>query len=239
MTLNKTTKVMALAFTMFAMTGMLGFTGNPAFAEPGKGGASEGPKGVGKGGYQLNLIGQDRTTDADCTNKGHRIHVPLSGSYRILLTEGPFRVLDCNALDSGNKVGSFQLPDPDPDDLCDGSKGSCTVVYQVWVRVLGQPGKTLTAVTCGIDPGDGTTEICSTETLTVESANGPHKKAKFTNATKELLTLCLVFDAGTGKCTSRIALFDDELQGYFWDFDSDGVRLAQLRFIQESFDVPA
>jgi hypothetical protein len=28
----------------------------------------------------------------------------------------------------------------------------------------------------------------------------------------------------------RVGIFDDALQGYFWDYDNQGLRLAQLRF---------
>lgn len=232
MTMNKTTKVMALAFTMFAMTGMLGFTGNSAFATHGGGGAAAGPHGVGSGGFQLNLIGQDRTSDATCNNNGHRIFVPLDAKFKIFLTEGPFKVLDCNALDSGGKVASFQLPNPaDGEDPCTGT--TCNLTYQVWVRVLGNPNPEKTVVigpTCATEKSSGD-EFCSTETIDVKSANGPGKKAKFTNVTKVLLTLC-IDTTGDDKCDTRIVIFDDEFQDFFWNFDNQGARIIQLRFVQ-------
>ena len=248
MTLNKTTKALSFATVMIAMTGMMGISFDQAFAEPGKGGASDGPKGVGKGGFQLNLIGQDRDSEADCTNKGHRIHVPLTGPYKIKLTEGDFRVTDCNALDSKHEAG-FRLPDPtdldgdgetDPGLGCDDAFAgtTCILGYQVWIRVLGQPGKTVsigpTCATEAVDfDGDGIFNeyVCTTDdVLEVPSANGPGKKSKFKEVSKELLTICVDLD-GDGDCDQRIALFDDGFIDFLWNFDSDGARNTQLRFI--------
>jgi len=235
MTLNKTTKVLSLTIVMFAMAGLMGFNVPPVIATHGGGGAAAGPHGVGPGGYQLNLIGQDRTSDATCTNNGHRIFVPLDAKYRILLTEGPFKVLDCNALDSGDKVASFRLPDPDTGDDCE--VNSCPVAYQVWIRVLGNPNptKTFTGVTCATEKSSGDF-LCSTETIEVSSSNKPGGKAKFTNVTKQLLTLCFDTD-GDGKCDLRIRLFDDKFQDFLWEFNNNGARIVQLRFIIEPFVV--
>src|SRR6185369_17250534 len=50
--------------------------------------------------YNLNLIGVPKSKTADMTgNDGHRIFVPLTGSTKINLSEGPFEVLDANATD--------------------------------------------------------------------------------------------------------------------------------------------
>ena len=239
--MNTKTKTLSLAVIFTAMIGMIGITFDQAFASNGNG-----VGGVGKGGYQLNLIGQDRETEKSCDNNGHRIHVPLSGPYKILLSEGPFEVLDCNALDK-DKTASFQLPDP-----TEGTNGctdtTCDLAYQVWIRVLGQPGKTVTVgPTCateagGVDfDGDGVfdEEVCSTETIDVPSANNGGKGnggAKFTNVSKELLTICANTDDDPA-CDIRVALFDDRLEDYLWNFDSDGARNTQLRFVVEPITV--
>lgn len=238
--MNKTTKGLSFAIMMVAMTGMTGITFDQAYA------AGNGAGGVGNGGFQLNLVGKDKSTENSCTNNGHRIFVPLSGQYRILLTEGSFGVIDCNALDS-DKTASFRLPDPtdldgdgvtDPGLGCEGT--TCDIGYQVFVRVLGQPGKNVnigpTCATEAIDAdGDGINEeyVCSTETINVPSANGKQSGgAKFTNVSKQLLTLCIDLD-GDGDCDRRIALFDDDYVDYLWNFDNNGARLTQLRFIIE------
>jgi len=36
----------------------------------------------------------------------------------------------------------------------------------------------------------------------------------------------------------RVSLFDDALEGYFWDYDNEGLKLAQLRFYDCSTTVP-
>ncbi|HEU4514109.1 MAG TPA: hypothetical protein VFR87_13465 [Nocardioidaceae bacterium] len=34
-----------------------------------------------------------------------------------------------------------------------------------------------------------------------------------------------------------IPLFDDRLEDYFWDYENQGLRIAQLRFYEHSTDV--
>jgi hypothetical protein len=71
--------------------------------------------------FNLNIIGT-KTKSADVTTGG-RIFVPLQGSAKILLAEGPdFAVLDANGTDGS---AQFQLPAPDPD-------GDGITNYQCW-----------------------------------------------------------------------------------------------------------
>ena len=111
--------------------------GNPEDGYNGNG-APSGPH------YNLNIIGvpKDKTATMD-NNSGHRIFVKLDGKSRILLTEGPFQVLDANGTDG---LAAFQLPNPDPD-------GDGTTVYSVYARALGKPGGKATMNTGAIDPG--------------------------------------------------------------------------------------
>ncbi|HSB56944.1 MAG TPA: hypothetical protein VLD38_03930 [Nitrosopumilaceae archaeon] len=232
-----TTKIiLSLAVAMFAITGMMGF-GNQAFAGNGAGG-------VGSGGYQLNLVGMnsdDKLTN-DEKNSGHRIFVPLDGTTRILLSQGDFKVLDSDGTDG---VAKFQLPDPG--DCNDVDFNNCTLDYSVYMRVLGKPSDSSYAiVTCatenGVDlNGDGVIdEVCSVESVSLPSSNGAGKNAKFTNVSKELLTVCidtnLTTDSDgngitTDDCNLRAELFDDQFINYLWEVDANGHRLAQLRFI--------
>jgi len=228
MTLNKTTKILSFAILMFAMIGMTGITSESALAvKPGNGAG-----GVGKNGYQLNLIGMnsgDKLTN-DGTGNGHRIFIPLDGHTRILLTEGPFAVLDGDGTDG---VAAFRLPAPEidcPIEAEDDDPCFAEGNYTVHIRVLGKPGDgRFMMLTCQTQ-ADGT-ELCSTDgAVDVTNANGPGKKAKFTNVTKKLLTVCLDFDLD-GKCDARISLFDDGMEGFFWEVWNEGKRLVQLRFI--------
>jgi hypothetical protein len=59
------------------------------------------------------------------------------------------------------------------------------------------------------------------------SKNGP---PKFTNVSKELLSMC-VDTTGDFICDTRIALFAPQLQDYFWNWDTNGKPHAQLFFV--------
>jgi len=70
-------------------------------------------------------------------------------------------------------------------------------------------------------------------TLTLERSKG---KSTFDNVTKYLLYIYADID-GDG-VLDRVPLFDSSLTGYFWDYDNQGLKLAQLRFYQCSTTVP-
>jgi len=168
--------------------------------------------------YNLNLIGMDRYAEDPKNNgNGRRIFVPLYGKAQILLTEGDFDVLDYNGLDG---EASFQLPAADAD--CDGYSD-----YSVFVRALGGGGSA-TMTTCLYDT-DG--EYCSSESVTLSPAKGSGKNS-FSNVSKELLTV--LYDIDDDGRLERTPLFGDDSYGYLWDYDNNGLRLAQLRFYDEA-----
>ena len=157
-------------------------------------------------------------------DNGHRIFVPLWGTPKIMLTEGPdFLVLDANGTDG---EASFQLPNPDP-------TGSGTTVYSVFARALGTPGGKSKTTTCGIDPFDGA-QVCSVITLTLDRSKG---KSTFENVSKYLLYIYA--DINGDGVLDRVPLFDDGLYSYFWNYDNQGLKLAQLRFYDCSTTVPS
>jgi hypothetical protein len=86
-------------------------------------------------------------------------------------------------------------------------------------------------MTCGYDPDTGD-EYCSTFSVIFRRQKG---KSTFTNISKELLYVYADID-GDGN-TERVPLFDDELEGYFWQNDNNGLKLVQLRFYEVSTDV--
>lgn len=216
----------------------------PAFEVPVFGFGNGAPNGSH---YSLNWIGVPRTKTADMTgNSGHRIFFPLWGSAKVLLCESGgggtagdivcptdpsvFQVLDANATDG---TGAFALPDPDPN--ADG-----TTVYSVYVRALGAPGGHATNTTCGTGPGlDGVfgtaddEEICSVIQLQLGRTKG---KSTFENVTKYMLYVYADVD-GDGTI-DRLPLFDDRLIGYFWEYDNQGLKLAQFRFYPCETTVP-
>ena len=176
--------------------------------------------------YNLNIIGVPKNKTADMTgDNGHRIFVKLDGKTKILLSEGTdFNVLDANGTDANG--ASFQLPNPDPDR--DG-----TTVYSVYARALGKPGGSAKITTCATDVSTDE-EVCSLESLAVTRTKG---KSTFDNVSRELLYIYADITDDDVYNPKLYPLFSDELYGYFWDYDNNGLKLLQLRFYPESTDV--
>jgi hypothetical protein len=200
----------------------------PAFAGGGNG-APSGPH------YNLNIIGVPKNKTALMKDDGltgqygHAIFVKEDGQSKISLIQGPvFQVLDKNGTDGDG--AAFQLPAPDPD-------GNGTTDYSVFARALGKPTGSAIVTTCGIDlidPIDPNGDlICSIISLTLNAESRP---AKFTNVSKYLLYIYADVDGDTD--VDRVPLFGTDLQDFFWNWDNNGLKLAQLRFYQCSTTVP-
>jgi hypothetical protein len=173
--------------------------------------------------FTLNLIGVDKSKSTSLTgNNGSRIFVPLAGKTNILLSEGPFQVLDANATDGS---GAFQLPNPDPDN--DG-----TTTYSVFARALGKPGGTSKTTTCATDSTGET--WCSVYSAVATRTGG---KQTFQNVSRELLYVYA--DLNGDGTVERYNLFNDALQNYYWQYDNTGLKLLQLRFYEVPTTVPA
>jgi hypothetical protein len=179
--------------------------------------------------YNLNIIGVPRAKtalmkDDGLTGKyGHAIFVKLDGISKILLASGEdFQVLDKNGTDGDG--AKFQLPAPDPD-------GNGTTDYSVFARALGSPTGSAIVTTCGTDP---TGELeCSIISLALDASTRP---AKFTNVSKYLLYIYA--DVNEDTTVDRVPLFAQNWQSFYWDYDNNGLKLAQLRFYQCSTIVP-
>jgi hypothetical protein len=238
--------------TLIAIAGCSGDTTSPATAPGSSPNVALGTATTGNGApsgahYTLNIIGVPKDKSADFTGgDGHRIFVDLgktgaAANTRINLKEGDFGVLDANGTDG---VAAFQLPNPDPD-------GDGTTSYSVYVRALGKPlGKATmqscyedaTGTWCAVDFAGGV------EPITIERAKGG--VAKFQNVSKDLLFVdyCTTWDLGLDGlpgtaddvCTtvSQIALFSNNLLSYFWSYDNEGLKLAQLRFYELPTETP-
>jgi hypothetical protein len=166
--------------------------------------------------FTLNVIGVPKGKKADLTgNNGSRMFIPLTGSTKVLLSEGDFQVLDANATDGS---GSFQLPNPDPEN--DG-----VTTYSVFARALGKPGGSSTTTTCAQDATGET--FCSVFSLVSVRDSG---RSQFENVSRELLFVFADLD-GDGT-VERFNLFNDALQNFFWQFDNQGLKLLQLRFYE-------
>jgi hypothetical protein len=173
--------------------------------------------------YNLNIIGVAKEKTADMTGgDGHRIFVSLGSnkpadpvSTKIMLsqsTDGTFQVLDANGTDG---QASFKLPAPG--------------TYSIWARPLGKPGGESQVTTCAIDSVT-LEEVCSTSNEVFIRGGG---KTSFRDVTATLTSididssLTAVIDA-CGATT--VSLFDPCLEGYFWNYDNNGLRVLQLRF---------
>jgi hypothetical protein len=164
-------------------------------------------------------------------DNGKRIFVRLNGKTKILLSEGDYDVIDADGTDG---TARFRLPDPDPDH--DGES-----VYRVLVRALGNPNGYAELTTC-VDTDDpnqaGDQDWCSTSSAVImRDSGGPGNKPHWQNETRNLLYLQIDIDMD-GKI-ELVPLFDDSLEGYYWYYDNNGLRIAQLRFYSVPQDVCA
>ena len=113
-----------------------------------------------------------------------------------------------------------------------------TANYQVWARALGKPSGSAVSTTCATVQGE---LQCSLENMVLTRTTG---KSIFTDVTNATTSLVIGYCQGTvsvvdnvsycdGNVTwTRIALFAGNTQDWFWNFDNNGLRLAQLRFYE-------
>jgi len=175
--------------------------------------------------YSLNIIGvpREKNSNPDWAS-GHVIFVNLGSknvtvTTKILLSQstasGVFDVLDKNGTDG---EASFSLPAPG--------------TYTVWARALGTPGGQAKITTCATDISLTTPDvICSTlNEVFVRETGG----SKFRNVTDALTTITLDPLANAAAVTAcggtTVSLFDPCLQGFFWQYDNNGLKLLQVRF---------
>lgn len=172
--------------------------------------------------FTLNMIGVSNPKSSNLTGgNGSRMFVPLSGSTRVMLSEGPFAVLDANATDGS---GSFQLPNPDP-------QNTGTTTYSVFARALGKPGGSSKTTTCATDATGET--YCSVYSAVAVRESG---KSRFENVSKSLLYVYADVD-GDGT-VERYNIFNEALKDYYWQYDNQGLKVLQLRFYEVSTTVP-
>jgi len=174
--------------------------------------------------FNLNIIGVSHGKNANANlASGNVIFVGLGTrdvavTTKILLSQsapGVFEVLDKDGTDG---EASFSLPAP----------GS----YTVWARALGTPGGKAKITTCATNLSlSDVGVICSTQNEVFVRGTG---KSGFRNVTPALTTITLdpVADAAavTACGGTTVTLFDPCLQGFFWQYDNNGLKLLQIRF---------
>jgi len=210
--------------------------------------------------YNLNIIGVSKAKTQDLTGSNRNtIFVALGTkssavTSKIYLYQGEdFTVCDGNAFDAaidcaGNQISTsgavFQLPcnlnlTLDGADAIAPCDGGAEDSYAVYARALGQPYGSAVITTCATEvvdvDGDGTLDVeCSTEN-TLDVLTRKSGQSLFQNVTNELTSLVACIDQDPDPtvvdlfCT-RYALFRDEFQDFFWQYDNKGLRLAQIRF---------
>lgn len=181
--------------------------------------------------YTLNIIGVSHDKNASMDGLGgHVIFVDLGTrkpaepvTTKIMLNQsasaGEFAVLDKNGTDG---VARFSLPAPG--------------TYSIWARALGTPGGEAKITTCAEDiaddldggvefPGD----ICSTQ---FEAFVRGTKADQFRDVTFNLTHIVLPdgSDPALACGATTVSLFNPCLEGYFWKYDNNGLKLLQVRF---------
>jgi len=175
--------------------------------------------------------------------------------------EDVFEVVDKVAWDADG--GEFMLPPPDfnPYNVTTGAGKTDTVTgYSVFVRPLGKPDGFATITTCAelstsalVSSGllSGTfirtlnkscvvnpDALASVEQVGTDILTRKTGPSKFANVTAELTSIVLMVQVqtGTGVVTEyiRVPIFDPMLDGEYWEYDNDGLKLCQVRF----YDVP-
>lgn len=207
--------------------------------------------------FNLNIIGVNNPKTATMDgSSGHVIFVPLTGKAKIELEEAPegegFAVLDANATDG---PAQFQLPDPGLDPYIIGEPGEADTMadYSVFVRSLGKPGGWSTITTCaelmdssfgGLLPKNIAKEIKNElgsfgGYASIEQVGQPitfrdKGKSSFENVTAELLTIVFKVEMETidGVMTEyvRVPIFDDSIEGEYWEYDNNNLKLLKVRF---------
>ena len=182
------------------------------------------------------------------SNQHRKLVNELVRNNTISLTPGDgFQVLDGNACGASKQDAELMLPiSAENCDPCDADAFLTDFTeYRVELALVGAPGSGIGVSTCGTEPtdvdvdGDGITDqiLCTTEenVLVRYRKNG---KPVWEDVSAELLTVCLDIDDTPddgvddldGVCDQRVGIFDALLNGYLWQWNTNGKAHAKLRF---------
>ena len=180
------------------------------------------------------------------------------------LDENAFVVLDKNGTDADGALLALPAPDLDPYRVGQDMTGVDTMsAYSVFVRPLGKPGGWATITTCAqlVDSTFGgllsgtfirtlnkecewDDALASVEQVGQDILKREKGKSTFQNVTAELLTIVFKVEVQIGVDSEgnpitiieyiRVPIFDDIIQGEYWEYDNHGLKLCQVRF----YDVP-
>ena len=177
--------------------------------------------------YNLNIIAVSHPKSGDLTGGGNVIFVNLGTKTTAVTTK--------IMLDQSAVAGVFAVVDKDGTDgearfLAPGARPATP-----WARALGKPYGEGTLTTCATDvtgvPAIRAGDICLSLSEVFVRGTG---KSSFRNVTSNLTTISLdpVLDAAAVDACggTTVNLFDGCLEGYFWKYDNNGLKLLQLRF---------
>jgi hypothetical protein len=248
-------------FTLFLLLSACGTLGPETALNANRNGTPKGPHD-----YQLLIVGteNEKTADMEGSNR-HTIFVPLYGKAKIELTEGEFQVLDGNAFDDPAEF-QLPAPGLDAYVVGDPGDADVESDYSIFIRPLGKPGGYATITTCAelLDSNFG--ELLSGKDVKILNGmdgaaycsieqvgnllDGDMRlfrdtgKSVFSNVTAELLTVVFeveIDEDGDGivdyTVLVRVPIFDDLLEGEYWEYENNGLRLAQVRFYDCSTNV--
>lgn len=207
--------------------------------------------------YNLQVIAFDKCPAGDFTDS-NRHQIAVKADYQVISGDlgsnqsGTLKsdILRQNTiLLSPSDTGEFRVADGNACERNDGAElilpRDVSGKYRVYVRLVGAPGTGIGVTSCATEldltdfDGDGIAEeiLCSTENVIEFRASGSGGKGlKFTDYTKELLTVCIdTFTDGNfdGECDLRVPVFDPQLEYYFWQWNTQGRAHAQLVFVPD------
>ena len=186
--------------------------------------------------FDLNIHGTNGPVDMSTGSNGHDIFVPLSSAGTdstssedcddIQLSQGPtFAVVNPDCWTGAARFPEFQLPPP----CSSTTTTTCTTAYMVWMRAL-TPKGSATMQTCYTDTTGATpATYCATGAQMVILSKKT-SAGRFTDVTQQLLFYC---SASSNKLQP---IFSPSTFTYFWDYDNNGLKHAQLRFYPATSD---
>jgi hypothetical protein len=177
--------------------------------------------------YNLNIIGAKNVGEIG-DSSGHTLFVPLTGKAKIMMTQNPlgeFLVTDRNGLDGS---ASFNI-----------APGK----YNIYARGLGKPGGSSKIDAYGefTDALDGS-QIILLGYVNIARTKGTPQTVNINQLFYVDVTLCIEVDAETATCTKSVQYTDywvfdiEELLGYWWEYDNQGLKLLQVRFYPCTLD---
>jgi len=177
--------------------------------------------------------------DTDAGTVTTRIYLVPGEDFQVCDGNGFDAAIDCDGNQKSTNGAVFALPCntnlPDDKDFfvpCDVPEAQ-QAAYNVYARALGGPGGKAIITTCATD-FDTLETICSTENVVLVRATGKSLWKNVTNELTSIVTVCTVDDQFGTNCeigdTVRISLFAGDLEEWFWNYQNNGLRLAQIRF---------